>query len=321
MLELLKRPAVLAGVVLSTGLIASAQTMPQPGTVSYVEGHASIDGRAIPSGSLRSTVVNTGQTLSTGMGSKAEMLLTPGVVLRIGNDSAVRMVAPSLTNTQVALTRGTAMVEVDQISPENRLAVSDQNANIRLEKTGLYSFSANPPMVAVYDGKADVQVGDRTADVGKGRELMLQANARLKTEKFDRDQQGDLYAWSKLRSEYMSEANGYSAETILAYDPGWWYGTGWYWNPYFDSWAFVPGAGYLYSPFGFGFFAPGYAYYGGHGFYGHGYYGGRHYAGAVSGFRGAPPAVAHAGGFSGGFHGGGFGGFGGGGFHGGGGRR
>lgn len=305
MLKLLKRPVVLAGVLLATGFLASAQTMPQPGTVGYVEGHASIDGRSIPTGSMRSTVVNTGQTLATAMGSKAEMLLTPGVVLRLGDDSAVRMVAPSLTNTQVQLTRGTAMVEVDQISPENRLAVSDQNANIRLEKTGLYSFSANPPMVAVYDGKADVQVGDRTADVGKGRQLMLQANGNLKTQKFDRNQEGDLYAWSRLRSQYMSEANGYSAQTILAYDPGWWYGTGWYWNPYFNTWAFVPGAGYLYSPFGFGFFAPGYAYYGGygHGFYGRGYY---------PGYRGAP-AIAHSGGFAGGF--------GGGGFHGGGGRR
>ncbi len=160
-------------------------------------------------------------------------------------------------------------------------------------------------MVAVYDGKADVQVGDRTADVGKGRQLMLQANGNLKTQKFDRNQEGDLYAWSRLRSQYMSEANGYSAQTILAYDPGWWYGTGWYWNPYFNTWAFVPGAGYLYSPFGFGFFAPGYAYYGGygHGFYGRGYY---------PGYRGAP-AIAHSGGFAGGF--------GGGGFHGGGGRR
>ena len=83
MLKLLKRPVVLAGVLLATGFLASAQTMPQPGTVGYVEGHASIDGRSIPTGSMRSTVVNTGQTLATAMGSKAEMLLTPGVVLRL----------------------------------------------------------------------------------------------------------------------------------------------------------------------------------------------------------------------------------------------
>ncbi len=317
MVNLLKRPALVAGALLATGLLASAQGgggMGQPGAVSYVEGQAAIDGRAITTGSSRSTNLAAGQTLTTAMGSKAEILLTPGVFLRLGDNSAVKMVAPSLTNTQVDLARGTAMVEVDMISPESRVVVCAHDANVRLEKKGLYSFNADQPMLAVYDGKAEVQIGDKTADVGKGHELVLQSADKLKTQDFNRDQQGDLYAWSKVRSEYMSEASDYSAETLVA-SPGYWYGSGWYWNPYFDSWAFMPGAGYLYSPFGFGFFSPGYAYLGrglyGHGFYGHGYYG--HPA---PGFHGGAPAIAH-GGFSGGFHGG----VGGGGFHGGGGRR
>jgi hypothetical protein len=284
--------------------------MAQPGAVSYVEGQAAIDGRAIAAGSSRSINLAAGQTLTTAMASKAEILLTPGVFLRLGDNSAVRMVAPSLTNTLVDLARGTAMVEVDMISPESRLAVSDHDANVRLEKKGLYSFNADQPMLAVYDGKAEVQIGDKSTDVGKGRELALEPADKLKAQDFNRDQQGDLYNWSKVRSEYMSEASGYSAQTLVA-DPGYWYGSGWYWNPYFDSWAFMPGAGYLYSPFGFGFFAPGYAYLG-HGYYGHGYYGSGYYGRPVGSFRGSAPAIAH-GGFSGGF--------GGGGFHGGGGRR
>lgn len=295
MVNLLKTPVLLTGVLLSTAFLAAAQgsgRMAQPGTVNYIEGQASIDGRAIAAGSLRSTAVAAGQTLATGVGSKAEMLLTPGVVLRLGDNSAVRMVAPSLTNTRVDLQRGNAMVEVDQILPENHLTVSDHDANIRLEKRGLYSFNADQPLLAVYDGKASAQIGDQSTDVGKGKELMLQPSAKLKTQSFDRNQEGELYAWSRLRSQYLAEANGYSAQTILAYSPGWWYGTGWYWNPYFDTWAFVPGAGYLYSPFGFAFFSPGYAFYGGY----RGFYPG-HFGGAYSGFRGAP---AMAGGFRGG---------------------
>lgn len=314
MVNLLKRPVLLVGALVSTGLLAAAQGsggMAQVGTVNYIEGHAAIDGRALSTQSLKSTIVAPGQTLTTEMGSKAEMLLTPGVVLRLGDNSGVRMVTPSLTNTQVDLQRGTAMVEVDMIAPENHLVVADHGSNIRLEKKGLYSFNADQPLLAVYDGKASVQIGDKSTEVGRGKELTLQPEAKLKTQSFDRNQEGDLYAWSRLRSEYMAEANGYSAQTILVSSPGWWYGTGWYWNPYFDSWAFVPGAGYLYSPFGFGFFSPGYAYYGGFGGLYHGYrgvYPGRGLAGRPAysgGFRGAPAMGHFSGGMGGGFHGGG----------------
>jgi hypothetical protein len=92
------------------------------------------------------------------------------------------------------------------------------------------------------------------------------ANPRLKTQSFDvkaGETTDSLYAWSRLRSEYVAEANMSLAQTVVVARPGWWYGTGWYWNPYFSSWAFMPGAGYLYSPFGWGFYSPAYwgAYY------------------------------------------------------------
>ena len=135
-------------------------------------------------------------------------------------------------------------------------------------------------------------------------ELMLQLV--VKARDFNIKQQGQLYAWSRLRSQYMAEANGYSAQTIVDYAPGWWYGTGWYWNPYFDTFAFVPGAGYFYSPFGFGFFSLAYVgSYGYHGIYpGYGFRGGyAGFRGGYAGFRGAP-SVAHFGGGFGGFHGG-----------------
>jgi len=291
---------------------ADSRRTASPGALNYVEGQASMGDQNVDSKSVGSAALQNGEVLATGNG-KAEILLTPGVYLRLGSNSSVKMVSSGLTNTQVSLDQGEAMVEVDQIVPGNHLVVTDHNANVQLDKKGLYSFNADQPMVAVYDGKASVQVGDKSADVGKGKELALQPADKLKTQSFNREQEGELYAWSSMRSQYLSEANGYSAQTILAGNPGWWYGTGWYWNPYFDTWAFVPGAGYLYSPFGFGFFSPGYAYYGG--FYGHGFY--RGYPGRVGVYHGGPAVVGGFHGGAGGFHGG----FAGGGFHGGGGRR
>jgi hypothetical protein len=112
-------------------------------------------------------------------------------------------------------------------------------------------------MIAVYDGKAQVSRNDRTTEIGKGKELML-ADAQ-KPNSFDRNMGDSLYQWSDVRSEYLAEANQSSVQMIVAGNPGlWWYGAGWYWNPWFSSWAFLPGNGIFYSPFGFGFYSPAY---------------------------------------------------------------
>ncbi|HEY7386878.1 MAG TPA: hypothetical protein VH640_00075 [Bryobacteraceae bacterium] len=234
----------------------TANRVAQPGAVNYVEGSVAIDGRAITNSSIGSADVDQGQALATTQG-KAEMLLTPGIFLRLDDNSAAKMISNSLTNTQVQLQNGRAMVEVDMIAPENRVTVVDNGYTTQLLKKGIYRFDANVPSVAVYDGKAAVLANDKRIEVGKGHELMLASNAvQLKPQKFDTKQTGELYAWSKLRSEYMAQASVASAQTIYVNNPSWWYGTGWYWNPWFGSWAFVPGAGYFYGPFGFGFFAP-----------------------------------------------------------------
>ena len=285
-----------AGSLIAAGCLATAfGAVARPGTVNYAEGQVSLDGKAIGAKSLGSTEVAPGHVLQTANGN-AEMLLTPGVYLRIGNNAAVRMVSPSLTDTRVDLLRGEANLEVDMLARENRIAVGDAGANVEIQKKGLYSLNANPAQVAVYDGEAQVQAGDRTVEVKKGRELAIAPTLAMKPQKFDRDQGDALYSWSKLRSQYESEANASAAQMVVVNNPGWWAGTGWYWDPMFDTWAFIPGVGYFANPWGFGFYSPAYiwsygvpfGYYGYPGFYGQGRFehGGRAFVG-----RGRAPAT------------------------------
>src|SRR5579884_1296613 len=67
-----------------------------PGTLNYVEGQASIGDQTLNSQAVGNASLDNGQVLQTGNG-KAEILLTPGVYLRVGNNSTVRMVSNSLT--------------------------------------------------------------------------------------------------------------------------------------------------------------------------------------------------------------------------------
>ena len=71
-----------------------------PGTLNYVEGQASIDNQTLDSKSVGDAELQNGQILETGNG-KAEILLTPGVYLRIGDNSSVKMVSANLTNTNL----------------------------------------------------------------------------------------------------------------------------------------------------------------------------------------------------------------------------
>jgi hypothetical protein len=267
----------------------------KPGALNYIEGHAFIDNQPVQQNQVGHLNLDANQTLRTDEQSKAEILLTPGVFLRVGPNSEVTMVTPSLTNTQVALNHGEALVDAAEVFKENNIQIIDAGASISLTKAGLYRFTTDQPTVSVFDGKATVHTGDDRIDVKKGRQVLLTSN-KLKAEKFDRKQTGELYAWSNLRSQYAAETSYATARTIVV-NNGWggWgngFGTGWYWNPFYSSWAFIPGSSYYTSPFGWGFYSPGYLPYASL-YYAPGRLGpiprGYGYGGGYSAFRGGRP--------------------------------
>jgi hypothetical protein len=230
-----------------------------PGTLNYVEGQASIGDQTLNSQDVGNANLQNGEVLETGNG-KAEILLTPGVYLRVGSNSAVKMVSNSLTDTQVRVNQGEAMVEVDELYKENNLRIRQPGADTRITKTGLYDFDASNGDVRVFDGKAVVRADDHDVTLKKNHEFQL-SSAKLKAKGFDKGQvtkNDDLYRWSSLRSEYLSDANVNAAQMYYAngwYGPGWW-GPGWYWDPWFAGYTFLPGSGFFYNPFGWGFYSP-----------------------------------------------------------------
>jgi hypothetical protein len=260
---------ILAGT-LSLPALASDSAL--PGTVNYVEGKVTLGEQSLNAKSVGSTTVEPGQSIATDAG-KAEMLLTPGVFVRLSDNSALQLVSGNLTKTEVRLDRGTAMIEVDELHKANDLVVTGNGAQTQLKKTGLYEFDADHGQVLVFKGEADVQEGDRHEKVKGGHELALN-DAQLKTTGFNKDKQesSDLYKFSSLRSQYISEA---SADAAGGYIGSRW-APGWSWDPWFSAYTFFPGNGFLYSPFGWGwgFYSPAYiGYYGYPGYFrGGGYY-------------------------------------------------
>jgi hypothetical protein len=280
----------------------------RPGTINYIEGSAQLAGEPIAQKSVGTVELDPGQVLSTGQGH-AELLLTPGIYLRLDDNSSVRMVSPDLTETQVALDEGRATVEVDDIHPQNNVQVIDDGVPVQLLKNGLYEFNAGNATARVFDGKAVAHEGGKLVDIKGGHQLALAENSPEKPQHFAKDAAKDeLYNWSSLRSEYLSGANS----ELSGYYASAGYAPGWYWDPWFFGYTFV-GPYPFYSPFGWGFYPFGW---GGVGYYGHSVYGRPYYRGPVrEDLRGSAHLEGGARGFAGeGFHGGTAGGLHGGGF-------
>lgn len=260
---------LVAAVVGAPAVQADTSSRPVvPGVVNYVEGEVTIGQRSLDANSIGTVQVRQGESLSTARG-RAEMLLTPGVFMRLDHQSSVAMVSPSLSTTEVALQRGRALVEVDELHSENQLLVTTGGVTTRLLKTGLYDFDADQALLRVVDGKATVERANHDEEITSGWQVGLAGTDAVRA-KFDMKsfKATDLYRWSDLRSQYLAEANVDVAgqyDALDPYGPGWygpgwygpgWYGAGWHWDPWASVYTFVPAGGVFSSAFGWSFYSP-----------------------------------------------------------------
>ena len=232
----------------------------RPGSINYLEGQASIGGEVLGPSSVGSVELEKGQSVTTQAG-KVEVLLTPGVFLRVAENSSVKMMSPDLANTEVEVDKGRAMVEALDIRKENNIRVDLNDVSTQLTKNGLYDFDADHQQIRVFKGTAEVHANGQNIKVTGEHELALNAGGKLKAQGFDtRTDEDDFFRWSALRSGYLAEATADEARVYIGPGPGWygpgWYGTGWYWDPWFGVYTFLPADGIFYSPFGWGFYSP-----------------------------------------------------------------
>ncbi len=271
-----------------------AATRPAPDRQHQLRGGGDASAGSTPA--RPGIVLGPNQILTTRVG-KAEILLTPGVFLRVGDNSSLRMVSPDLANTKVELQKGRALLDAAEVSKKKMTS-----RRCRPEPTARApnfsspaSMSSTPTIPAnsrLQVGKAEVDQGGYKTNLGEKHEITLAAGTKLKGRDFEpRQHEDDLYRWAALRSGYLSEASVDAATPLHRGDgPGWYgpeagTGLGWYWDPYFGAFTFLPGDGIFYGGFGWGFYSPVAAWYspahyyrgGPHGFgefhgpYGHGF--------------------------------------------------
>jgi len=244
-----------AVALLLAGMPASAQQVisARSGLVSYVEGQVYMGDQLVDPQFGHFPTLGENAVLSTQEG-RAEMLLNPGVFLRLSENSAVKMITNRLIDTRLELLQGSAVVEADQISKDNHVTLVANDAAIAVTKAGVYRVDAEPAGLKVFSGDAQVQRGDQYVSVTSGKMLNL-ADATASVQKFDTNDTDTLDHWSQRRGEYAALANVSAAKSML--DGGGMLTTGvWQWNPWYGMMTFIPAGGMLWSPYGYGFWSP-----------------------------------------------------------------
>jgi hypothetical protein len=191
-----------------------------------------------------------GEVLHTGKDGNAEILLTPGVFLRLGNDSSVRLDTNSLSDTKVAILSGSSIVECDELLSDNAVSFTVGDHVVQLRKRGLFRLEADPPAVAAIKGEALVTGGDLNEKVKKGKILQL-ADANPKPQKFHQDKNDALVAFSKARSEDSVYATGVTSSSLFSAGYTGCTASGWYLMRGVGMYSYLPCNGMFSNPYGF----------------------------------------------------------------------
>jgi hypothetical protein len=251
----LKFSAIIVSVFALGAGAAYAQSVisAKSGVVHYVEGEVTIDGKAVEMKVSQFPDMKEGQVLETGEG-RAEILLTPGVFLRLSENSSFRLLSNRLTDTRVEALTGSILLEHGEVTKDTQVTLIYKDRPISFLKSGLYRIDADSGNFRVYQGEARINGADQTVSTKQGREVELDVPVLL-ANKFDNKVGDEFYRWASRRASYLAVANISGAKALR--DSGMRLTSGtWYWNQWFGMYTYVPYGNY-HSPFGYSFWNPG----------------------------------------------------------------
>ena len=259
-------------------LLGALTTQAQPvvgaksGVISYIEGSVFLADKPLELQPTQFPDVKENVVLRTEEGL-AEVLLTPGVVLRMGENSSFKMITNRLIDTRIDLLAGSFVVAALDIAKDTNVTFLVKESSLALTKAGAYHIDVQPARLKVFAGSVDVKTGNEAVTVGSGKMLSLDA-ALAVAEKFDVKDTDSLDHWSRRRDELMARSNVSAAnqqrQTLATVDPcydasngvsartpGIFHALGsWSYNPYYGLMTYVPCNGSLRSPYGYQYWSP-----------------------------------------------------------------
>src|SRR5215471_6723597 len=178
---------------------AVAQTVigAKSGVINWVEGDVFLADKPYVMQPSQFGEVKENMVLRTEEG-RAEVLLPPGVFLRLGEKSSFKMITNRLIDTRVELLTGSGVIEIDDIAKEATVTVVCKDGTVSLNKVGIYRFDTEPARLKVFKGAAEVALRGENLSVAAGK-MMAFSGAVATAEKFDIADTDSLDHWSRRR--------------------------------------------------------------------------------------------------------------------------
>jgi hypothetical protein len=262
----------LAALALAAGFPASGQSVvsTHSGVIYFFVGSAFLGDERLEQKFGRFPDMGEGRELHTTLG-RAEVLLTPGVFLRIDENSSIRMLSSRFSDTRVELLGGSAILEVTETVPDTAVKLIYKNWQMRVPQKGAYRIDTEPPQVRSYQGEVEVAADGRTETVTVREGEVLPLAAVLVAEPPTTFGNDDFKHWGISRSQAISADNTIAAGIVddpsqtdnsglasggFSYFPfngipspdiGTPYGLS-FWSPYQSTWSSIYFSSYLYGP-------------------------------------------------------------------------
>lgn len=200
-------------VVAVLALPANGQSVvsTRSGVVHFFEGAVYLGGEPLEPRLGRFPNIAEGAELRTAEG-RAEVLLTPGVFLRLGARSAIRMASNDLADTRVEMLAGSAIVNSSEPVSGTSVTIVYKDWKVRFPQKGIYRFDAEPPRLWVHQGEAEVSAGGVGAPVSVEQGMYLPFASVLVPERSLNAPTDALSDWARGRGESISADNAITAQ-------------------------------------------------------------------------------------------------------------
>ncbi len=211
------RMASFASLVMALGLgyPASGQSIvsTHSGVVYFFEGTVFLGDQRLEQKFGKFPDIGEGRELRTGDG-RAEVLLTPGVFLRMKEHSAIRLLSSELSDTKVELLDGSAILDSNDPPADTAVTLIHQSWQVRSPGPGVYRIDCAPAQVLVYKGEASVTTPDKSAPVPVHERELLPLAPVLVPEQSAIAEDDAFKGWAIGRSQDISSDNATAAAIV-----------------------------------------------------------------------------------------------------------